>query len=74
MQVDHAGHQPVVADVEQLFVPLREIAIEDNEAIQQFFPRLREMAARYDAKLPAAFVLILKQLLYFGRYALLETL
>ena len=40
--------------------------------IEQFFPRLLVMARTHDLHLPAQFVLILKQLTYFGRYVMMH--
>ncbi|MCA9669480.1 MAG: AarF/ABC1/UbiB kinase family protein [Myxococcales bacterium] len=59
-------------DVAEIFMPLRTIALEDTDTIENFFPRLRAMASRHNARLPATFVLILKQLMYFGRYVMMH--
>jgi len=61
-----------VEDVDQIFMPLRSLTVDQPEMIEAFFPRLRAMAADYNMRLPQNFVLILKQLSYFGRYVLLH--
>jgi aarF domain-containing kinase len=61
-----------VADVTESFIPLREFRVDKPEMLEQFFPKLRQMAARHDANLPGNFVLILKQLTYFGRYVMIH--
>jgi predicted unusual protein kinase regulating ubiquinone biosynthesis (AarF/ABC1/UbiB family) len=61
-----------VADVTDSFLPLRALTVDKPEMLEEFFPNLREMAARHDARLPGNFILILKQLAYFGRYVMLH--
>lgn len=61
-----------VEDVTESFLPLRALTVDKPEMLEQFFPKLREMASRHDAHLPSSFVLILKQLTYFGRYVMLH--
>jgi predicted unusual protein kinase regulating ubiquinone biosynthesis (AarF/ABC1/UbiB family) len=61
-----------VADVTDSFLPLRAFRVDRPEMLEQFFPKLRAMAARHNAQLPANFVLILKQLTYFGRYVMIH--
>jgi predicted unusual protein kinase regulating ubiquinone biosynthesis (AarF/ABC1/UbiB family) len=57
-----------VADVTEVFLPLRALTVDRPDMLQTFFPRLLDMARTHDLNLPAQFVLILKQLTYFGRY------
>jgi predicted unusual protein kinase regulating ubiquinone biosynthesis (AarF/ABC1/UbiB family) len=59
-------------DVNDVFLPMRTITVDQPEMIQQFFPRLREVASRHDLHLPQPFVLILKQVTYFGRYVMIH--
>jgi predicted unusual protein kinase regulating ubiquinone biosynthesis (AarF/ABC1/UbiB family) len=61
-----------VTDVTDSFLPLRALTVDKPEMLEQFFPKLRSMAARHDARLPGNFVLILKQLTYFGRYVMIH--
>ncbi len=62
-----------VEDVTQSFIPLRDLTVEDVELIEkEFFPKLRRLMHTHDARLPAPFVLILKQLTYVSRYVLLH--
>jgi predicted unusual protein kinase regulating ubiquinone biosynthesis (AarF/ABC1/UbiB family) len=61
-----------VKDVTDVFLPLRALTVDKPEMLEQFFPKLLAMAAAHDLHLPAAFVLILKQLTYFGRYVMIH--
>lgn len=61
-----------VVDVTEVFLPLRALTVDKPEMLEAFFPRLLAMAAKHDLELPAAFVLILKQLTYFGRYVMIH--
>jgi predicted unusual protein kinase regulating ubiquinone biosynthesis (AarF/ABC1/UbiB family) len=61
-----------VQDVTDVFLPLRALTVDKPEMLEQFFPKLLAMAAAHDLHLPAAFVLILKQLTYFGRYVMIH--
>jgi len=61
-----------VEDVTDVFLPLRALTVDKPEMLEQFFPKLLAMAAAHDLQLPAAFVLILKQLTYFGRYVMMH--
>lgn len=61
-----------VSDVTESFLPLRALTVDKPEMLEEFFPKLREMAARHDARLPGNFILILKQLAYFGRYVMMH--
>lgn len=61
-----------VADVTDSFLPLRALTVDKPEMLEEFLPKLREMAARHDAHLPGNFILILKQLTYFGRYVMIH--
>jgi len=61
-----------VIDITEVFLPLRAITVDKPEMLEQFFPRLLEITVRHDANLPSQFVLILKQLTYFGRYVMIH--
>lgn len=61
-----------VTDVTEVFLPLRALTVDQPEMLEAFFPRLREMAAVHDLTLPPSFILILKQLTYFGRYVMMH--
>jgi len=61
-----------VADVTEAFLPLRALTVDKPEMLEQFFPKLLVMARKHDLRLPSPFVLILKQLTYFGRYVMLH--
>ena len=61
-----------VADVTDAFLPLRGLTVDKPEMLESFFPKLLAMAAKHDLHLPSQFVLILKQLTYFGRYVMLH--
>ena len=61
-----------VADVTEAFLPLRALRVDKPEMLEQFFPKLLVMARKHDLHLPSQFVLILKQLTYFGRYVMLH--
>ena len=61
-----------VVDVTEVFLPLRALTVDKPEMLERFFPRLLAMAATHDLHLPSAFVLILKQLTYFGRYVMIH--
>jgi len=61
-----------VSDVTEAFLPLRALTVDKPEMLEQFFPKLLTMASKHDLHLPSAFVLILKQLTYFGRYVMIH--
>ena len=61
-----------VKDVTEVFLPLRALTVDKPEMLEEFFPKLLAMAAVHDLHLPAQFVLILKQLTYFGRYVMMH--
>lgn len=61
-----------VEDITESFLPLRALTVDKPEMLEEFFPKLRAMAAKHNATLPGSFVLILKQLTYFGRYVMLH--
>jgi predicted unusual protein kinase regulating ubiquinone biosynthesis (AarF/ABC1/UbiB family) len=61
-----------VRDVTEVFLPMRTLTVDQPEKLGQFFPRLREVANRHDLRLPQNFVLILKQVTYFGRYVMIH--
>ncbi len=61
-----------VKDVTEVFLPLRALTVDKPEMIEAFIPKVMAMAAAHDLHLPSAFVLILKQLTYFGRYVMLH--
>jgi len=65
--------EPFVADVTEAFLPLRALTVDKPEMLEQFFPRLLQMTVRHDLQLPSQFVLILKQLTYFGRYVMIHS-
>lgn len=69
---DTVDWETFVRDVTESFLPLRAFTVDKPEMLEQFFPKLRRMAARHDAHLPGNFVLILKQLAYFGRYVMIH--
>jgi predicted unusual protein kinase regulating ubiquinone biosynthesis (AarF/ABC1/UbiB family) len=69
---DTVDWETFVHDVTESFLPLRAFTVDKPEMLEQFFPKLRAMAARHDAHLPGNFVLILKQLAYFGRYVMIH--
>ncbi len=57
-----------VKDVTEAFLPLRALTVDRPDMLEQFIPKLLAMARVHDLHLPSQFVLILKQLTYFGRY------
>ena len=61
-----------VQDVTDVFLPLRALTVDNPKLLEDFFPKMRELGARHDLHLPQEFVLILKQLTYFGRYVMLH--
>lgn len=61
-----------VADVTDTFLPLRALTVDNPQMLEAFFPKLRALGAKHDLHLPQAFVLILKQLSYFGRYVMIH--
>ncbi len=61
-----------VKDVTEVFLPLRGLTVDKPEMLEQFIPKVIDMAARHDLHLPSQFVLILKQLTYFGRYVMMH--
>lgn len=61
-----------VADVTQIFLPLRALTVDKPEMLDGLLPRVRDFAVKHDCRLPGEFVLILKQLSYFGRYVMLH--
>jgi predicted unusual protein kinase regulating ubiquinone biosynthesis (AarF/ABC1/UbiB family) len=61
-----------VADVTDVFLPLRALTVDNPKLLEQFFPKVRDLGAKHDLHLPQAFVLILKQLTYFGRYVMMH--
>lgn len=61
-----------VKDAADTFLPLRSATLEDTELIESFYPRLRALALKHDMSLPQNFVLILKQITYFGRYVMIH--
>lgn len=69
---DGVDWEVFVADVEESFLPLRALTVDNREMLEDFFPKLRHMAAKHDLHLPQGFVLICKQLAYFGRYVMIH--
>lgn len=61
-----------VKDVTEVFLPLRALTVDKPEMLEEFFPKVIAMSARHDLQLPSQFVLILKQLTYFGRYVMMH--
>jgi predicted unusual protein kinase regulating ubiquinone biosynthesis (AarF/ABC1/UbiB family) len=61
-----------VRDCTEVFVPMRAMTVDNKEMLDAFGPKLIEMAQRHDLHLPQAFVLVLKQLTYFGRYVMIH--
>lgn len=57
-----------VADISECLLPMRSITFEKKDVLEQFFTGLRRIANKHNTLLPQAFVLLLKQLTYFGRY------
>jgi len=61
-----------VRDCTEAFLPMRALTVDKPEMLEAFYPKLLAMAERHDLKLPQEFVLILKQLTYFGRYVMIH--
>jgi predicted unusual protein kinase regulating ubiquinone biosynthesis (AarF/ABC1/UbiB family) len=61
-----------VADVTEVFLPLRALTVDNPKMLEEFFPKVRDLGGRHDLHLPQSFVLILKQLAYFGRYVMMH--
>jgi predicted unusual protein kinase regulating ubiquinone biosynthesis (AarF/ABC1/UbiB family) len=61
-----------VHDCTDAFLPMRALTVDNPEMIEAFYPKLLAMAERHDLRLPQEFVLILKQLTYFGRYVMMH--
>ena len=61
-----------VADCTDAFLPMRALTVDKPEMLEAFYPKLLAMAERHDLRLPQEFVLILKQLTYFGRYVMIH--
>jgi predicted unusual protein kinase regulating ubiquinone biosynthesis (AarF/ABC1/UbiB family) len=57
-----------VADLERVYSPLIEKKITDIK-YEELLPEITAVAYRWGVKLPSEFLLILKQLLFFDRYA-----
>ncbi len=55
-----------------MFLPMRAMTVDNQEMLADFYPKLLDMMARHDMHLPQAFVLIVKQLSYFGRYVMIH--
>lgn len=58
----------LVPDLERVYSPLIEKNLADIK-YEEVMPEITALAYRYGIKLPSAFLLILKQLLFFDRYA-----
>jgi aarF domain-containing kinase len=58
----------LVSDLERVYSPLIEKNLADIK-YEEIMPEITALAYRYGIKLPSAFLLILKQLLFFDRYA-----
>jgi aarF domain-containing kinase len=61
-----------VRDCTEAFLPMRALTVDKPEMLEAFYPKLIAMAQRHDMRLPQEFVLILKQLTYFGRYVMIH--
>jgi len=61
-----------VKDITEVFLPLRALTVDNPQLLEQFFPKVRDLGVRHDLHLPQEFVLILKQLTYFGRYVMMH--
>lgn len=57
-----------IADLERVYSPLIEKTMSDIK-YEEVLPQITQVAYRYGIKLPSEFLLILKQLLFFDRYA-----
>jgi len=69
---EHAVWEDFVADCTEAFLPMRALTVDNPEMLEAFYPKLLAMAERHDLRLPQEFVLILKQLTYFGRYVMIH--
>ena len=58
----------LIEDIARIFLPLREFTFDRLDLVEQFFPDLRDFSQKYNAQLPPNFILICKQITYFGRY------
>jgi predicted unusual protein kinase regulating ubiquinone biosynthesis (AarF/ABC1/UbiB family) len=72
VRAQHLDWDTYVRDVTQIFLPLRGARVDRPEMLSEFFPRLREMGRVHDIHLPPAFILIIKQIGYFGRYVMMH--
>jgi predicted unusual protein kinase regulating ubiquinone biosynthesis (AarF/ABC1/UbiB family) len=61
-----------VRDCCEVFLPMRALTVDNQDMLVDFYPKLLDMMARHDMYLPQAFVLIVKQLSYFGRYLMIH--
>jgi aarF domain-containing kinase len=61
-----------VVDCNEVFLPMRTVTVDNQDQFVEFYPKLLDMMARHDMHLPQAFVLIIKQLSYFGRYVMIH--
>jgi aarF domain-containing kinase len=61
-----------VHDCTEVFLPMRALTVDNQQMLADFYPKLLDMMARHDMHLPQAFVLIVKQLSYFGRYVMIH--
>ena len=61
-----------VRDCCEVFLPMRTLTVDNQDLLVAFYPKLLDMMARHDMHLPQAFVLIVKQLSYFGRYMMIH--
>lgn len=61
-----------VEDVTKVFLPLRALTVDNPKMLEEFFPKVQDLGARHELHLPQSFVLILKQLTYFGRYVMMH--
>lgn len=65
---DKIDRSRLVPDLERVYSPLIEKNLADIK-YEEVMPEITALAYRYGIRLPSAFLLILKQLLFFDRYA-----
>ncbi|MCA9514262.1 MAG: AarF/ABC1/UbiB kinase family protein [Myxococcales bacterium] len=65
---DKLDRDALVADLERVYSPLIDKNLADIK-YEEILPDITQVAYRYGIKLPSEFLLILKQLLFFDRYA-----
>lgn len=68
VELTEDGHADFVKDLEHVYSPLLEKEIRDIK-YEDILPEITAIAYRWGVRLPNEFLLILKQLLFFDRYA-----